>query len=604
MRTVFVLFLVSVSLRAADDAPGARLYQAHCAHCHDAASGTRMPAKSVLNKMAPETILKALTTGAMKQQGMELSESDRSTLANWLGNATPAPAPVSQLSNHCSSETMPGSRSGNWTSWGAGPSNARFQTAAEAGLPASAVPNLKLKWAFGVPNVNVMRSQPAVYKGRIYLAADNGTVYSLDAATGCTYWSTTVKQIRSGIAVGSAGSVTAVFFGDVSGSVTALDANSGNVLWQTRVGDHPQALITGTPAWAGGRLYVPVSSYEELAAVFPGHQCCTFRGSVVALDAQNGKTLWRTHTIAEEATPRRKSTDGHDVLGPSGAAVWASPTVDAAKKRLYVTTGDNYSDPPTATSDALLALDLKSGKIIWSKQFTVGDTFNMSCGPAGKGNCPQSPGKDLDFGSSPVLVSLPSGKRALLLAQKSGFLHAVDPDAEGRLLWQARVGEGGALGGIQWGPAADGSSVYAALSDLRFGKSDTPGKLVLDPTKGGGIFAFRLDNGERQWAAPAPGCGGRRPCSPGQSGAVTAIPGVVFSGSLDGHLRAYDTKTGSIVWDFDTVRDFETVDHVPAKGGSLDVGGPVVAGGTLFVSSGYPQYGGIPGNVLLAFSQN
>jgi polyvinyl alcohol dehydrogenase (cytochrome) len=603
MRTAFFIFLLSVSLRAADDAPGARLYQAHCAHCHDAASGTRMPTKSVLNQMAPGTILKALTTGAMKQQGMELSESERSTLAQWLGKATPAPAPVNQLSNHCPSETLPGG-SGNWTSWGAGPANARFQTAGEAGLPASAVPHLKLKWAFGVPNVNVMRSQPAVYKGRIYLGGDNGTVYSLDAATGCTYWSTAVKQIRSGIAVGSAGSVTAVFFGDVSGSVTALDANSGNLLWQTRVGDHPNALITGTPAWAGGRLYVPVSSYEELAAVFPGNQCCTFRGSVAALDAQNGKILWRTHTIAEAATPRRKSTDGHDVLGPSGAAIWSSPTVDEAKERLYVTTGDNYSDPPTAASDALLALDLKTGGIVWSKQFTAGDTFNMSCGEAGKGNCPQSPGRDLDFGSSPILVSLPSGKRALLLAQKSGFLHAVDPDAEGQVLWQAQVGEGGALGGIQWGPAADGSSVYAALSDLRFGKSDTPGKLVFDRAKGGGIFAFRLDNGKREWAAPAPGCGDRRPCSPAQSGAVTAIPGVVFSGSLDGHVRAYDTKTGSIVWDFDTVRDFETVDHVPGKGGSLDVGGPVVAGGTLFVSSGYSQFGGIPGNVLLAFGQN
>jgi polyvinyl alcohol dehydrogenase (cytochrome) len=463
------------------------------------------------------------------------------------------------------------------------------------------VHRLKLKWAFGLPNVTMMRSQPAVYKGHVYLGGDNGVVYSLDVRSGCVYWAMTTKQVRSGIAIGAAGAAGVIFFGDVTGGVTALDAASGKQLWNTRVGDHPNALVTGMPAYADGRLYVPVSSYEELAAVFPGNSCCTFRGSAVALDARTGNILWRTYTIARAATAQRKSSDGRTIPGPSGAAIWSSPTVDSSHARLYVTTGDNYSDPATDTSDALLALDLKTGKILWSKQFTPGDTFNMSCGEPGKGNCPAAPGKDLDFGSSPILVSLPSGKRELLLAQKSGFVYAVDPDAQGKLLWQARAAEGGALGGIQWGPATDGNLIYVAISDVRFGKSAAPGKMNLDPAKGGGLIAFRVDNGQRAWTAPPPGCKERRPCSPAQSAAVTAIPGVVFSGSLDGHIRAYDAKTGSIVWDFDTVRDFDTADRVPAHGGSLDAAGPVVAGGMLFVESGYPQYGGAPGNVLLAF---
>ena len=592
----FLLLVALVtSLKAADEPAGQKVYEAHCAQCHDAKPPSRIPPRAALEKMTSDAILNTLTAGVMKQRGAALSAPDRAAVSLWLAKAPAAAAPVQSIANPCPANQTASTADATWMGWGNGAANWRYQP---SGMDAR---RLKLRWAFGLPNVTMMRSQPAVYKGRLYLGGDNSIVYSLDVRSGCVYWETATKQVRSGIAIGSAGAADAIFFGDVTGGVSALDAGSGKQLWNTHVGDHPQALVTGTPAYADGRLYVPVSSYEELVAVFPGSSCCTFRGSVVALDARTGNLLWRTHTIATAAVPQRKSSDGRTISGPSGAAVWSSPTVDTSHGRLYVTTGDNYSEPTTETSDALLTLDLKTGKILWWKQFTSGDAFNTSCGEPGKGNCPLAPGKDLDFGSSPILISLPSGKRELLLAQKSGFVYAVDPDAEGRVLWQAKAAEGGALGGIQWGPATDGNLIYVAVADVRLGKPDTPGKLNLDPTKGGGLMAFRVDNGKRVWAASPPDCKERRPCSPAQSAAVTAIPGAVFSGSLDGHVRAYDAKTGSIIWDFDTVREFNTIDRVAAHGGSIDAAGPVVAGGMVFVESGYPQYGGAPGNVLLAF---
>src|SRR6185437_10698827 len=555
-------------------------------------------------KMAPETILTALTTGVMKQQGTALSESDRSVLATWLGAAVVAPVPADQLAGRCPADMSElAANAPSWTSWGAGPSNWRYQSAAQAGLDATTVPHLKLKWAFGIPNTDMMRSQPAVYRGRVYLGGNDGTLYSLDAATGCVHWASKGKPVRSAIVIGKAGSADAVFFGDVTGAVSALDAGSGKPIWRAQAADQPMTLITGAPAYFRGRLYVPVSSYEEAAAMSPGYPCCKVRGSIAALDAATGKILWRTYTIAEQATERGKTKDGRAMFGPSGASVWDSPTIDAAKQRIYIATGDNYSDPPSDTSDALLALNLDTGKLLWSKQFTKGDTYTMACAIPGNPNCPATAGPDFDFGSSPILVSLPSGKRALLLGQKSGMLYAVDPDARGELLWQARVGEGGALGGIQWGSATDCNNVYAAVSDVRLEPVGDPPRIGLDPAKGGGVTTFRIADGHLQWKTPAPACGERRPCSPAQSAAVTAIPGAVFSGSLDGHLRAYADSDGKIVWDFDTARPFDTVNHVAAKGGSLDVSGPVVAGGMLFVVSGYPQFGGMPGNVLLAFGK-
>jgi len=502
-----------------------------------------------------------------------------------------------QITNRCSPDLKPASKQGAWSGWSPDPANTRFQPAAQAGFSGADVPRLKLKWAFGIPNARIVRSQPAVFEGRVYIGGNDGTLYALDASTGCTFWAATAsKAIRSGVAIGKAGLVDAVFFGDAGGDVYALDTSTGRLIWGVPADPHPAATITGTPTYYDQRLYVPVSSGEEQSRRRPGYDCCTFRGSVVALDASSGKTIWKTYMAPETPSPQGKAPDGHTVFGPSGMAIWSSPTIDVAKKRIYVGTGDNYSEPDTPTADSAVALDLNTGAPLWSVQFTKEKIYKIECGDPPAAGCSPPTVPEFDLGASSVLVSLSSKRRVLILGQKSGMVYGVDPDANGKLLWHDRAGAGGLLGGVQWGMASDGRVVYVAVSDLAF-QGRGP-----DPTKGGGISAYQSSDGKLLWKTPPPGCGDRRPCSPAQSQAVTAIPGAVFSGSIDGHLRAYDTRTGKIIWDFDTARPFDTINGVSAKGGSLDVGGPVVAGGMMFVMSGYPGFGAMPGNVLLAFS--
>ena len=311
--------------------------------------------------------------------------------------------------------------------------------------------------------------------------------------------------------------------------------------------------------------------------------------------------MWKTYTIAEDSQPRTKSKAGTQLWGPSGAPIWSSPAIDATRNAVYVTTGNNYSAPATETSDAFMAFDLATGRVLWSRQVTTADDWNTSCRLDGL-NCTNADAPDFDFASPPILVTLANGRRALVAGQKSGVVHAVDPDRRGQILWQERVGKGGINGGVQWGSAADQSNVYVALSDL--GRVNVPNSqaTVPDPKTGGGMFAIRLDNGQRVWYTPPPPCGGTvARCSPAQSAAVSAIPGVVFSGSVDGHIRGYSTTDGTILWDFDTVRAYDTVNGVAGRGGSLNVAGPAISDGTLVVNSGYVS-NGMPGNVLLAFT--
>ena len=556
--------------------------------------------------MTPAAIQRTLESGVMKTQAAPLSADERLKIASLLGTALTAERRPDELANRCSAGAITSEAPG-WASWGGGLTNTRFQAAKDAGFEAQDLPRLKLKWAFAFPDTSTMRSQPAVYRGRVFVGGQDGSIYSLNAATGCAYWSTTVQsQVRSGITVGEIGRDSVLFFGDSAGYVYALDSATGRQLWKVAADDHPASTVTATPVFHQGRLYVGSASREEALSVSPTYPCCTFRGSETALDAATGKVLWKRYMIPEAATDRSKGRRGAAAWGPSGVGVWTAATLDPEHNTMYVTTGDNYSDPPTALSDAVVALRMSTGEILWSKQFTAKDVWNSSCQLPGKVNCPVTEGPDFDFAASAALVPLPNGRRALLLGQKSAIVYAIDPDRKGQILWKARVGEGGTVGGIEWGPATDGRNVYVALSDIRFQvarKQDSNDRVYeLDPGKGGGIFAFRIDNGERVWQTPAPGCGERRPCSPAQSAAISAIPGAVFSGSEDGHLRGYSTANGKIVWDYDTAQEFKTVNGVPGHGGAIDVAGPVAAGGMLFVVSGYPARGGLPGNVLLAFS--
>ncbi len=586
-----VLLLAVSGGWAADDPMGVAIYQKHCATCHDAPDPqTRIPAKSALQKMPAAAIIRALDSGVMKQQGAALSRVEKLALAKLLGSSETVVNPPS--ANACpAGDWKPRAATGDWRGWSASDANWRFQST--PGMTAASVAKLKLKWAFGFPGGTSVRSQPAVFGGRLFVGAHDGTLYALDAATGCQHWSTTVPApIRSSVVIGQVQGRWILLAGDSGGYLHALDATTGVPLWKLRPEAHQAALLTGTPVVHEGRVYAGIASYEESSATNPAYVCCSFRGSVVAVDGASGKLLWKTYTVDAEAKPGPLSKRGKPTMGPSGVGVWSAPTLDPAHGVMYVTTGDNYSDPPTANSDAVMALALETGKVRWVKQILANDAFNSSCGSPTKFNCPDSEGPDHDLGASAMLVNLTGKRRALILAQKSGEVHAVDPDQQGEVLWHARVGKGGVLGGIQWGISTDGQRAYAAVSDLGFGPRRHEA--------GGGIHAIRLDNGERVWQTPAPPCA-PQPCSPAQSAAITAIPGVVFSGSVDGHLRAYSTGDGKILWDFNTAQPFDTVNGVKAHGGSMDVGGPVIAHGHLYIGSGYGQWGGKPGNVLLAF---
>lgn len=600
MRHAALLTAVLAGLAQAQD--GEALYKERCAACHESAAG-RAPSMGALKQMTAQAVYAALTNGSMKAQVSGLSTQAVLSILVYIAPAGGSDAkPAFEKNCPAASPAFVAGTSG-WNGWSPDVTNARYQDAEAAGLSAADVPKLKLKWAFNVGPVTSVRGQPVVSGKRVFFGTLAGDVYSIDAASGCIHWSAKATAgIRSGVAVGDANGVPAVFFGDRSAVMYALNAESGALIWKTRPLNYLLASSTATPQFHNGVVYQGFSSLEESLVVDPNALCCTFRGSVVALDAATGNTIWQSFTFPEE--PKLQATGK---VGPSGAAIWSTPTIDEQKGALYVATGDNYSDPVTDTSDAVLAFDLKTGQLLWSRQFTQGDAYNGACNSRTRANCPPEDGPDFDFGQPPILVQLGGGKRALVIGQKSGMVHAMDPDAEGEILWQTRVGAGGLLGGSQWGSAADQQRMYVAISDVELLTVDdaaAPGgrRIALDPKKGGGLHAIDLKSGNIVWSAAPTACLETQAyCSPAQSAAVTAIPGAVFSGALDGHMRAYSSTDGSVVWDFATAREFPTVNGAPARGGSIDATGAAVAGGLMLVSSGYDQFGGMPGNVILAF---
>jgi len=499
-----------------------------------------------------------------------------------------------------------------WNGWGRGLDNTRYQP--EPAIRASDVAKLALKWAFGYQSGTEF-GQPTLVDERLFVTSSTGRIYSLDAKTGCTYWTyDAAAGSQTAVTIGELARArvaalprrlkrtlahldvikapSAAFFGDDAGAVYALDAQKGTLLWKTQVDTHPMARIVGAPTLYNERLYVAVSSTEEAAAVNPSYSCCTFRGSVVALDVGSGRTVWKSYTVLEEPQPTRKNGAGIQEFGPAGAAISSSPTVDDKRKVLYVTTGGSATGVEQSLTDAVVAFDVADGKLRWVKQLVRPDA---AAGGAG-------------FSSSPVLRTLATGNQVLLAGQKSGVVYGLDPDHGGEILWQTKIGDsgpgpagGGASGiasvvgppgvagrpgGVAWGSAADHRSLYVAISGLLAQPANTSGSLT----------ALDMATGVARWhtAAPEPACSwGERNCSHAQAQAVTVMPGSAFSGSMDGHLRAYSTIDGKILWDFDTAKDFPTKNGIKASGGPLDHGGATIVNGVVYVNSG---------NALLAFS--
>ena len=586
--TASLAIAASIALMQAQGSPGEQVFKDRCASCHTGAADSRAPAPEALRGRTPQAIVEALVNGAMRAQGSRMTGAERRAVAEFLTGRSVEGDVSGAATGRCA--TAPAAErtgSSNWRGWSPTTDNTRFQSAEGAAITAAEIPKLTLRWAFGFPDASSAWAQPSVADGRVYVGSQNGTVYALDARSGCVRWTfAAAGGVRTAVTLSSG----IAYFGDTAANVYAVDAQTGVARWRKSVEQHPLARITGSVTVHDGRLYVPTSSYEESQGADPQYACCTFRGSVTALDAGTGAVVWKTYMIPEEPKRRGSSSAGVPLWGPSGAAIWSAPTIDARRGLLYVATGNLYSGPAHTAGNAVVAIDLKTGSVRWSKQFTPGDVYVSNC-RAGNPNCPEANGPDFDFGSPPMLARTSAGRDLIVIGQKSGVGFALDPEKMGEVVWEYRAGRGGVLGGIEWGSAVDAERAYFAVSDI----------LLPQP---GGLHAVTLATGQRAWFTPPrpPACGTGRGCNAAQSAAVTVIPGAVFSGSNDGALRVYSTADGAILWEFDSNREFTTVNGVAGRGASMIGPGPVVAGGMVFVSSGYGAFGGRPGNVLLAFA--
>ena len=583
-----------------DNKTGAELFKEACASCHTQGGNGRTPGITLLRKLSPRAIVASLEDGVMQAEGADLTREQRVGLAEHLTGRVYTAGMLPETAFCGERGAAPDLGAISSMGFGGNLEATGFQPTELAGLSADDVPNLKLRWAFAFPGADEARTRPTVIGDLVLVGGPFGEVLALDAATGCVRWSHEADAaVRGAVLAGEGpkGRPTA-FFVDFRTNAYALDMATGELLWKYRVGRHATSSATGSPALHDGRLFVPISSWEVIVSMNPRYECCTASGAVAALDVRTGDVLWYHRVIAGDPEEAGTNGIGTQLWAPSGAPVWSSPTVDTARGRVYAGTGQNYTRPTTGNSDAIIALDTRTGELAWSFQATPEDAFTAGCVILGH-NCPDPPGPDADFGMSPMLVERPDGKEILVAGQKSGTVWALDPDDDGAVLWSTQVGKGGTLGGIHWGMATDGRYAYAPNSDR--------GMIVVDmnPDRdpSPGLHALDLMTGEIVWSAPPPeeACKGKQRCFIANSAGAAAIPGVVFAGGLDGHIRAYSADDGRIIWDFDTTGVTETSNDIPGSGGAIDGPGPVIARGMLFTNSGYGSFGQMPGNLLLAF---
>jgi polyvinyl alcohol dehydrogenase (cytochrome) len=603
-----------------------------CGVCHGRIE--QAPPIEILQKLSPEKIYQTITTGSMKTQAAGLSDERKIKVAEWVSGrrlGAGESGDARKMPNACPSNPAVRNVAAGaaWNGWSADAlNNTRYQPAKAAGITPAAVARLELKWAFAVPGASSMYGQPTIVDGRVFIGSDTGYLYSLDAVSGCVHWSFQAQAgLRSTpmIAPAKPGSTRmAAFFGDIRGNAYSVDASSGELLWKTAVDSHPLTRITAGVKVHNGRVYVPVANLEEPGSSGYDYVCCTSRGIVVVLDASTGKQIWKTYTISEKPSPRKTST-GVDFLGPSGASVWGTVTLDPKRHAVYLSTGNAFSEPDVGRSDAVMAMDMDTGKILWVQQALHGDVWHTGNCPAGpppadfpprsaartpavasraaqggqSGNqaargareqprrppppahyyCPeQKNNPDWDFSAGVMLVDLPNGKSLVVAGQKAGVVWAFDPDRKGELVWKSDISRGE----ITFGAAADEEFGYFGM-------------------RGGSLAAVRLKDGVEIWNTyidPQPGMESHR----GVSAAVSVTPGVVFVSGLDGTLRAFSAFNGRSLWQYDTTKEVKTVNGVVGKGGSIGAAGASIVNGMVYVTSGYIGFQrGQPGNLLLAF---
>lgn len=568
---------------------GEPVFKEICAGCHEPAVD-RAPSRQELSARSPEEVYDALTVGAMKPVGDALTPAQIYGVVRFLTGKSPTPQTAQGPDpNICAAHGPLQPDGPQWNGWGRDLVNSRYQP--NPGFAAADIPRLNVKWAFSYPGTK--NTQPLIFGDRLFVASLAGKLYSLDGASGCVHWRYDFRGgARASMSIGkhpAAASGYALYVGDDRMFMRALDAASGQELWTTRVDEHRVGRITGSPALHNNVLYIPLSASEESQGNVGAYPCCTFIGAVVAVDAITGKILWKQAILSEKPHPTRLNPAGTQMYGPAGGAIWSAPTIDAKRGQLYVATGDSYTEVDHPTSDAVLALDLKTGAIRWVNQVLANDNFMSGTinGPLGER------GPDYDFGSSPNLVTLKGGRQLVITGNKSSIVYAMDP-ASGKMVWQTpKLGAGSASGGVEWSTATDGRIVYAPLADRP--ATGRPGLVALDAISG--KVLWRVDAPSVSPCNVPSGL-----CRPGYSQAATTIPGAIFSGAQDGHLRAYAAADGKLIWDFDATVPRDTVNDLKdAPGGYLDMGGPTIAGGRLFVHSGYNGSAGAS-NLLLAFT--
>ncbi len=591
--------------RQFEDSPGKVVFHEHCAQCHENAN-SGAPALFALRVLSGPTVYAALNTGRMRAQAASLSDQQRRQVAEYIA-LVPLSASKSLPAKECAANPNGFDKRKRpiGKGWGIDLENTRLIPSSQAGLLAKDLPHLQLKWSFAFSDASYVLAQPLLAGGGLFIGSQGGSVYALDAESGCLHWVFKgAAEILGAVVLGEsrAGHPT-LYFSDRMARAYALDAVTGGLLWRVNTDDHPTATTMGTPVLWDDRLYVPILSQEENAG-YAEYSCCTFRGSLVALDATTGKMIWKRYTIPSPSIERFKNADGVPQFGPSGAGVWSSPAIDRKRGQIYFTTGNSYSEPADENSDAVFALDLKSGNIKWHTQTLAGDswtTWDYLCrhDPEKKAlpACPplKNAGPDIDFTTAPVLVHGKGRKDIVVAGRKDGTTFAFDPDT-GRILWSTRTAEDPDpnAGALYWGLMVEGEKIFVPSVGTNFPNG---GNFI--PRKEDGLYALDVSTGHRVWASKAAAdCSRPAPCT-GVSFAPIGFPGVVFAGGTDGYVRAYDTATGKVLWHFDTAREFKTVSGEMAKGGAIGRSSIMIGNGMVYVGSGYAR---IPGNVLLAFS--
>ncbi|MDP3495791.1 MAG: PQQ-binding-like beta-propeller repeat protein [Hyphomonadaceae bacterium] len=603
------MLALPAAAQVAPDHPGRAVFNKSCAACHDNPGATRAATLASMQQQAPARLREVLTTGVMAPMAASLSPQEITDVIAFLTAGQAAASATWTDAIMCAADKRGVSPTASIVSAGFGvdQNQTRNFSAAQAGLKKADLANLEVAWSIAFPGQGGGTGASVLSDGTIYVTGGQKLI-ALDAKTGCAKW-TYAGQSRNTPAIGEIGGKKVVALA-IGRDIHVVDAATGAPVWKasgqpvTGTGGN----IRGGVIFAKDKIVVPISASGVGSGANPRTECCTGHGSVVALNAADGKHVWEYHTMKEPEYNGQVSSLGVKQMGPSGAPIWSVPVYDAKRNNIIVTSGENTSHPGTDTSDAVIAINLDTGKVAWQYQAMAADVWNMACDTGSGTNGPNCPvlfggdGRDYDFGAGAVVVTA-GGKDIILAGQKSGHAWALDP-LTGKVIWSQRVGEGTALGGIHWGIATDGVNFIAPINDP-LGMSANKA-FIAKP----GMYTFDLKTGKPAWSyAAQPDCAGARAtlvtnCETkyGFSAAPLVIDGAIVGATLGGQVFIFDATTGAVINRFDTVGPAKPLNKdVVGNGGSIDAHGISAGAGMIFINSGYGSFGQTGGNVLIAY---